>query len=176
MLLLASRFETRADANGNLLLISQQERLRWSPELIHAGLHELGRAASGNTLSEYHLLAGIAACHAVAPTFEETDWRKILSYYEGLMVVSPSPIIALNRAVAVSMVHGVAAGLRAVDEIEDRAQLRNYHLLPATYGVLSERTGDRTGAAIWYRRALDMTTNEVERNFLISKLSELNKE
>jgi RNA polymerase sigma factor (sigma-70 family) len=170
MLFQKSRFDTRIDAQGNLLLMAEQDRSRWDQGLIHSALARLSRAGSGPEITEYHLLAGISACHAVAPSFEDTDWERILSYYDGLMDLAPSAIIALNRAVAVAMRHGPQAGIRALEAIENRASLSRYYLLPATYGELYERIGDLEKAATSYKEALGFMGNEIERLFIKKKL------
>ncbi len=170
MLFQASRFSTRTDAEGNLLLMAEQDRSRWDRGLIHAALARLTRAGMGTELSEYHLLAGISACHAAAPSFADTNWDRILSYYDGMMQLAPSAIVALNRAVAVAMRDGLLAGIEALDAIENRADLARYYLLPATYGELFERVGNREKAAEFYREALGMMGNETERLFIRRKL------
>lgn len=170
MLLQASRWETRVDTAGNLLLLADQDRAQWDRQAIQAGLIHLQQAGLGNEITEYHLLAGIAACHAVAPSYEKTDWQKILFYYDSLMTIHPSPVVALNRAVALAMVRGPRAGLAALDEIKSSPELRNYYWLPATYGELFERLGEHERAASCYREALRYMGNETERRFILKKL------
>lgn len=171
MLLQASRMATRVDANGDLLLLSEQDRSRWDRAMIEQGIQHLERSAKGNTLTEYHLQAGIAACHAVAPSYQATDWQAILNYYDGLAEITPSPIIALNRAVAIGMVQGAAAGLLALEKIRTDPQLKKYYLLYSTFGELYERCGDLHRAAESYRRSVTMTANQIERRFLERKLT-----
>jgi RNA polymerase sigma factor (sigma-70 family) len=170
MLFQASRFETRTDAEGNLLLMAEQDRTRWDAELIREGFTRLERAAAGGVLSEYHLLAGISSCHAAARSFEETDWRLILFYYNELVSRYPSPVAELNRAVAIAMVEGPRAGIAALDGILPAGGLRSYHLLPATYADLYERAGEGPTAAAFYRRALAGAKNEAEMKFLKSRI------
>jgi len=170
MLFQASRFETRTDADGNLLAMAEQNRSLWNAALIQEGLAHLSRAGSGPVLSEYHLLAGISACHAVAPSYARTDWRRILFYYDTLVDLYPSPVAALNRAVAVAMIDGPRAGIRELDRISASPGLRGYHLLPATYGELYERAGNRDRALASYREALGLMKNETERRFVARKL------
>ena len=170
MLFQASRLETRTDADGNLLAMAEQNRSLWNTALIQEGLARLSRAASGSLLSEYHLLAGISACHAVSPSYAETDWKRILFYYDTLMDLHPSPVAALNRAVAVAMIKGPVAGVRELDRIAGSPDLRGYHLLPATYGELYERAGSRDKARASYREALALMKNETERKFVARKL------
>jgi RNA polymerase sigma factor (sigma-70 family) len=170
MLFQASRFETRTDAEGNLLLMAEQDRSRWNASLIQQGLEQMTRAATGDRLSEYHLLAGISACHAAAVTFQDTDWGRILFYYDALLDLAPSPVTALNRAVAVAMIEGPDAGIAALDRIGGESGIGRYYLLPATYGELYERRGDVERAAGFYRQALGLMKNVTERKFLIKKL------
>lgn len=171
MLLQASRMTTRVDGTGDLLLLAEQDRSRWDRAMIEQGIQHLEKSAKGNALTEYHLQAGIAACHAVAPSYQATDWQAILKYYDGLAELTLSPIIALNRAVAIGMVEGAAAGLSALEAIRSDPQLVNYYLLYATFGELYERCGDFERATESYRCAVTMTANRTERRFLERKLS-----
>lgn len=170
MWLQVSRLSTRTTPEGDLLLLPEQDRARWDRQAIARGMVHLERSAAGAELTEYHLQAGIAACHAAAPTYAETDWSSVLYYYDQLAAINPSPIVALNRAVAVAMVHGPQAGLRALDQIEG---LGNYYLLLATYGELAERCGQPEEAASYFRRALAGAANRVECGFLQKKLARL---
>jgi RNA polymerase sigma factor (sigma-70 family) len=173
MLLQAARLPARTDAAGDLLLLAEQDRGRWDRRMIAAGLRELTRAATGPDLTEYHLQAGIAACHATAATYEATDWGRILGYYDDLAARSASPVVALNRAVALAMARGPAAGLAEIARIRALPGLAGYYLLHATHGELAARTGDLIAARAAYRRALTLTANEPERRFLARKLSAL---
>ncbi len=170
MLLQASRLSTRVDAEGNLLLLAEQNRSQWDRRAIQAGLYHLEQAAAGDALTEFHLQAGIAACHAVAESYEATNWKRILFYYDSLVLINQSPSIALNRAVAVAMLKGPQAGIAALDEVKNLSQLKRYYLLPATFGELYQRLGEREQAAVYYREALDLMANEAERRFLLRKL------
>ena len=107
----ASRLDARTDDAGDLLLLKEQDRERWDRHLLGLGLRHLDKAASGGGLTRFHYEAGIAACHALAPTYEATDWRQLVFYYDGLMTLVPSPIVALNRAAALAMRDGDEAGL-----------------------------------------------------------------
>lgn len=170
MWLQASRLATRLDAEGNLLLLSEQDRSQWDQRAIHAGLFHLQKSAAGETLTEYHLQAGIAACHAAARSYEETDWVSILHAYTQLMKLNPSPILTLNWAVALAMVQGPEAGLAALARIQDHPQLQRYYLLPATFGEFYARSERQAEAIVAYRTALSLTTNEAERRFLLKKI------
>jgi RNA polymerase sigma-70 factor (ECF subfamily) len=172
MFLQASRLPARVDTQGDLLLLAEQDRSKWDGEMIQRGLHYLEQAMTGSELSAYHLEAGIAACHASAASYEITDWNSILFYYDELIALSPSPIIALNRAVAVAMVRGPRAGIVELEQIKDLPQLKSYYLLPATFGELYERSGQADKAMAFYREALALTANEAERRFLGRKVRE----
>ncbi len=136
-------------------------------------MHQLEQAASGEVLTEYHLEAGIAACHAVAETYETTNWQTILFYYDNLVLISPSPIMRLNRAVAVAMVHGPQAGIAILEELIESPQLKNYYLLPATFGELYQRLGQSQQATNYYPAAFELTTKAATLLFLIKKMQNL---
>ena len=173
MLLQASRLPSRVDGRGDLLLLREQDRSRWDRALIRRGLQCLERAAAGDRASTYHLEAGIAACHAAAPSYEATDWRAVLDAYDGLLAQSGSPVVALNRAIAVAMVHGAAAGIAELERLRGLPVLDSYHLLPAALGALHAEAGDAARAAACYREALGKTESEPERRFLERKLREV---
>lgn len=156
MLLQAARLKARTDANGDLMLLAEQDRSLWNREMIHEGLIHLGLSAEGDILSEFHLQAAIAAKHATAETFEQTDWAAILDDYSMLLEIAPSPIVKLNRAVAIAMVYGSRAGLQPLRKLRDDVSLRKYHLLHATLGELYERSGNIQEAAASYREALTL--------------------
>jgi RNA polymerase sigma factor (sigma-70 family) len=166
MLLQASRLPTRIDAFGELVLLEEQDRSCWDHGLILRGLQALSRSASGSQLSSYHLQAGIAACHATAASYAATDWQRIVAQYDALIALDSSPVIALNRAVAIAMVHGPAAGLLELDKLALLPLMRSYTLFHATYGALSQRQGDLAQAIVSYRAALECTGNGAERRFL----------
>ncbi len=172
MLLNAARLPARTDDAGNLLLLRDQDRARWDPAMIGRGIHHLGLAGSGNRLSEYHLEAGIAACHSTAATDADTDWVRILRLYDLLLELKPSPVTALNRAVAVSRVHGAAAGLAALDELTARHRLAGYHLLPAVRGTLLAELGRVGEAAAQFRQAWELAVLASEREFLSRRIRE----
>ena len=170
MLLNAARLETRSDEEGNLLRLEEQDRSRWDAELIARGLSHLSRSASGDELSEYHLQAGIAACHGAAPDYAATDWRQILALYDRLMAMDGSPIVALNRAIAVAKVRGPGAGLEALQAIRKREMLESYHLLFAVEGDFQAELGRKAEAAESFRQALALAHTESERAFLERRL------
>lgn len=154
MLLTAARFPSRLDIQGDLLRLDGQDRSKWDQGLIDRGLIHLAKAAHGDELTEYHLQAGIAACHCIAPDYASTDWARILSHYDELNRIKPSPVVALNRAVAVANLHGPKAGLDAVAQIPRRDRLESHYLLHAVTGELQWRLKDHQAAAESFRRAL----------------------
>jgi RNA polymerase sigma factor (sigma-70 family) len=163
----ASRLAARTGPTGEPVLLTDQDRGRWDRVLIGRGLSALDRAErAGRALGPYALQAAIAACHARAGSVEQTDWARIAALYEALAEVSPSPVVELNRAVAVSRAYGPAAGLELVDALLDVPALRGYHLLPSVRGDLLEQLGRRAEARSEFERAAGMTRNERERALL----------
>ena len=162
MQLQASRSAARIGPSGEAVLLRDQDRGRWDRELIAAGLESLRRAGRG----PYGLQAAIAACHAVAPSVDETDWVRIASLYAELAVVTGSPVVELNRAVAVAQAYGPAAGLEIVDGLREHRALRDYHLLPSVRGELLTSLGRADEARAEYARAAELATNEQERALL----------
>ena len=171
MLFQAARLPCRTDDAGELLLLAQQDRSRWDRAMIQEGFVHLHHAGRGDELTDYHLEAGIASTHALAGTFATTDWRHILTLYDLMLARKPSPVVALNRAVAVSMVHGPEAALRDLEAWQDHPSMRSYFLLPATRGELLRRLGRLDEAAECFRHALTLTATEPERRFLRKKLA-----
>ena len=171
MELQASRAAARADADGNLVLLADQDRARWDRARIARGLAWLARAGSIEHGGPYQLQAAIAACHARAASWEATEWPRIVTLYATLAEVAPSPVVDLNRAAAIGMAEGPAAGLAALDRI-DVAPLRVYHLLPAARAEFLRRLGRRAEAAAEYRAALRLVDNTRERAFLAARLAE----
>ena len=169
MLLQASRLPARTDADGNLILLSEQHRAAWDHRMIREGVYYLELSAQGDKLTPYHLQAGIAARHAAAKDYESTDWTGILEDYDVLCEIAPSPVILLNHAVALAMVQGAEKGLQVLLKLKDQPSLRKYHLLYATIGELYERCGEFRSAASSYRQALKLASNAVERRFLEKK-------
>ena len=166
MLLTAARFPSRLNAHGALLRLDDQDRARWDQALIGRGLVALAAAAQGNELSEYHLQAGIAAIHCTAADAASTDWPRILAHYDELYRRKSSPIIALNRAVAVAHVHGAQAGLDAIAAIPERDRLESHYLLHAVLGELHWRLNLHRAAAGNFRRALHLAQVGPEQNYL----------
>lgn len=173
MLLQESRRLTRVDANGDIVLLEDQDRSRWNHDLINEGLHLILRVMSTRRFGTYSLQAAIAAEHARAPTSAATDWRQITALYDALLEASPSPIVKLNRAVAVAMRDDPAAGLEIVDAILARGELVRYHLAHAARADLLRRLGRISTARDAYQTALSYTDQEPERRFLLRRLSHL---
>jgi RNA polymerase sigma-70 factor (ECF subfamily) len=169
----AARLETRVDGEGNLLLLADQERSQWDRALLARGVLELEEAAQGNELSEYHLQAAIAAVHATSISFEETDWPRLYDLYGQLLAISPSPVVALNRAIAQSIVEGPAKALASLDELSSERFTKNYYLLPAVQADLLRRLGRNSEAAAFYREALTHPCTEPERRFLLRRIETL---
>jgi len=154
-------------------LLLDQNRSRWDQLLIRRGFAALDRAEQLSThRGPYALQAAIAACHARARIAEETDWRRIVEIYTELTRVTPSPIIDLNRAVAVAMAEGPAAGLALVDQLESCGELKNYHLLPSVRGDFLQKLGRLGEARLEFERAASLTRNTRERELLLARAAE----
>jgi RNA polymerase sigma factor (sigma-70 family) len=170
MELQASRARARVDPSGEPILLLDQDRGRWDRLLIQRGLAALARAeALGRPLGPYALQAAIAACHARAPTGAETDWGKIVALYDALAQMTRSPVVELNRAVAVSMAFGPAAGLELVEALADHPALRSYHLLPSVRGDLLTKLGRIREARTEFERAASLAHNARERALLLAR-------
>ncbi|MEZ4710119.1 MAG: RNA polymerase sigma factor [Caldilineaceae bacterium] len=166
----ASRLRARVGPAGEPILLFDQNRARWNQLLIQRGLAALARAQKlGGALGPYTLQAAIAACHARARTAEETDWEQIAALYDALAQLTPSPIIELNRAVALGMAYGPAVGLELVDLLNAEPSLANYHLLPSVRGDLLAKLGRAAEAAAEFARAAALTQNERERELLLAR-------
>ncbi|MBS0660123.1 MAG: sigma-70 family RNA polymerase sigma factor [Verrucomicrobia bacterium] len=166
MLLTAARFPSRLAEDGALLRLDDQDRSKWNQALIARGLQHLAASATGPELSEYHLLAGIAALHCTATDYASTDWARILAHYDELLRRRPSPIVALNRAVVVAQLRGPRAGLAEIERLPQREKVESHYLLHAVVGELQLRLEDRRAAAASLRRALELAQVEPEAQFL----------
>ncbi len=173
MLLQESRRLTRVDANGDIVLLEDQDRARWNREYINEGLQLIFRVMGSRRVGVYSLQAAIAAEHARAPTASATDWRQITALYDDLLDINPSPIIELNRAVAVAMRDGPEVGLSLIQSILDRGELTEYHLSHAAMADLYRRSGRYPDARAAYERALAMAQQEPERRFLRRRIQKL---
>jgi RNA polymerase sigma factor (sigma-70 family) len=166
----ASRLRARIGPSGEPVLLLDQNRARWDRLLIRRGLDALDRAAKlGGPPGQYELQASIAACHARALTPEQTDWARIATLYEQLATVTPSPVVELNRAVAVGMAYGPQAGLDLVDQLLDEPSMRGYHLLPSVRGDLLVKVGRLDEAREEFERAASLTRNTRERELLLER-------
>ncbi|MGH7582154.1 MAG: RNA polymerase sigma factor [Gemmatimonadales bacterium] len=166
----ASRLGARTGAAGEPILLLEQDRSRWDHLLIGRGFAALDRATrTGHPLGPYALQAAIAACHARARTADETDWQAIVALYDALAELTPSPVVELNRAVAVAMAFGPQAGLDLVDRLVAESSLRSYHLLPGVRGDLLRRLGRAADARVEFERAASLTANEAERKLLLER-------
>ena len=166
----ASRSRARIGPSGEPVLLLDQNRARWDQLLIHRGFAALDRAEKlGGRLGPYALQAAIAVCHAHARTAEETDWARIVSLYESLVLLAPSPIVELNRAVAVAMAFGPAAGLEIIDALLSEPSLKSYHLLPSVRGDLLRRLGRFAEARTEFEHAATLTRNARERELMLER-------
>jgi RNA polymerase sigma factor (sigma-70 family) len=169
----ASRVAARVSPTGEPILLLDQDRTRWDHVLIRHGIAALQRAEElGGALGPYALQAAIAACHARARTAEETDWHRIAALYDALAQLTPSPVVELNRAVAVSMAFGPAAGLELIDALLSEPTLKFYHLLPSVRGDLLFKLGRFAEAQTEFARAATLTQNARERTLLLDRASE----
>ncbi|HKX04303.1 MAG TPA: RNA polymerase sigma factor [Methylomirabilota bacterium] len=173
MLLHESRRAARTGPTGELILLDDQDRARWSRELIAEGTALVERALASRRIGPYTLQAAISAVHAEAPTAAATDWAQIVGLYDVLLRADPSPVIELNRAVAVAMRDGPAAGLTLIDALLARGALADYHLAHSARAELCRRLGRRADARASYLRALELARQEPQRRFLERRLSEL---
>jgi predicted RNA polymerase sigma factor len=174
MELTAARFPARLDMSGRPVLLEDQDRRLWDQSAIRRGRAALARAvAAGRGLGAYGLQASIAECHAVARSVAEADWQRIVILYEALDRLAPSPVVELNRAVAVAMASGPASGLELVDAITSRGELKGSHLLPAVRGEMLARLGRRGEAKSALQQAVALCSNAAERAVLERKIEEL---
>ncbi len=173
LLLHDARRPARMDAVGDLVTLEEQDRSRWDTAMIAEASTILDAAVPRRHPGPYRLQAAIVACHASAPTAAATNWTEIAVLYERLSQMVPTPVVALNRAVAVAMADGPAAGLQLVEQLEQAGDLDDYYLLPATRADLLRRLGDYEQAEAAYRRALELAPTDVERRYLARRLTEI---
>jgi RNA polymerase sigma-70 factor, ECF subfamily len=173
LLLTDARRATRTDAAGRLLLLEDQDRAQWDRDAIEEGISLVPGSLRGGCPGRFALQAAIAALHAEAPSYATTDWPQVLALYGELLRAWPSPVVALNRAVALAEVDGPEAALAELDELGRDGRLAGYHYLPAARAALLRRLGRRAEAADAYRTALELATNEAERDFLSRRLAVL---
>jgi RNA polymerase sigma-70 factor (ECF subfamily) len=173
MLFQDSRRTTRVDDAGDIITLTDQDRTRWDKTAIAEGVRVLDAALAQGRPGPYQLQATIAACHATATKAEDTDWARIAALYSVIAQLNPSPVVDLNRAVAISMVNGPTAGLELVDALRDNGKLTGYHLLPATRADFLRQLGRTREASAAYQEALELAPTEAERRYLTRRLNEL---
>jgi RNA polymerase sigma-70 factor (ECF subfamily) len=173
MLLHESRRETRATPDGELILLDEQDRSRWNRALIDEGAERVRTAFATQRIGPYSIQAAIVAVHAEAPSAADTDWREIVGLYDLLLRLTPSPIIALNRSVAIAMRDGPEAGLAALDDLLAEGALDGYQLAHAARADFCRRLGRNAEAREAYRRAIDLTNQAPARRFLEKRLAAL---
>jgi RNA polymerase sigma-70 factor (ECF subfamily) len=176
MLINTARLPARQDGDGNLLLLNEQDRTRWDQAMIARGMFHLAQSAAGEEITEYHLEAGIAACHSGARDYASTDWRRILELYDQLVEFDDSPVVALNRAVALAEVHGPQAGIEAVSASRNLTSLESYYLLYAVLGEFESRLHHARAAAAHFRKSLQLAEIKSEQIFLAKRLEACEEE
>jgi RNA polymerase sigma-70 factor (ECF subfamily) len=176
MLLDASRFEARQDEEGNIIEMAKQDRSKWSQALINKGLYHLGKIQESRQISIYHVLATISAYHCSSPNYESTNWGAILSLYDTLIIFDHSPIVLLNRAIAVAKIHGSGQAIAELVELESTGALENYYLLHSTLAELYIEQKQYEKAANSLEKAVQLTRNDAEIRLLTSKLERCKKE
>ncbi len=173
MMLQASRLPARTQNDGALVVLADQNRSLWDRKLITQGMRQLEASAFGDTITIYHLQAEIAAIHTTATSESDTDWERIVTLYDDLYQLEPTPIVLLNRAIAISRWQGPHTGLNALEEISRHPSLQNYHLLPAVAAELWKQAGNTRRAAQAYEQALACSCSEPERRFLETQFERL---
>jgi RNA polymerase sigma factor (sigma-70 family) len=168
----AAKLPARLDSEGDLNPLIEQDRSRWDTQLVHEGLALLDRSASGSIVSAFHIEAAIAAVHATARSIDQTDWDAIVGLYDRLMAIAPSPVVALNRAIAIGERDGPGQGLEALEAISDSDRLNRYPFYPAAIGELELRRGNQDGARAHFIAAAGLARNDVERRFLERRVRE----
>jgi RNA polymerase sigma factor (sigma-70 family) len=172
MFLNTARFSARTDTAGNILCLKDQDRSVWDKKLIARGISHLAQSAAGDELTAYHLQAGIAACHCAAIDYNSTDWEQILALYDRLVELDDSPIVSLNRAVAVAQVHGPSAGMDAVAAIQNYHSLDSYYLLYAVLAEFNTQLNNFDSAAEHLRKAIQLTGLKSEQQLLSERLKQ----
>jgi len=170
MLLNAARIPARVDDEGNLLRLREQDRTKWNRQMIARGMFHLAQSAAGDDISEYHLQAGISACHCAAKDCASTDWRQILSLYDRMLEFDDSPVVALNRAVALAKASGPQAGIDAVNAISNLKSLESYYLFHAVLGDFEWQLNRLPIAAAHFQKALELAEIKSEQSFLAKRL------
>lgn len=169
----ASRTESRLTAEGEIILLADQDRRKWDRAMIATGNEYMNSAASGNTLSKYHVEAAIAYEHCIAKNYEQTDWERILACYDWLLQIAPSPVTELNRAVVIMQVYGAAAALEAVENIAAAKKLTSFYLYNSLLGELHARLHQPLQAKAYYETAIGQTQSDTEKRILLNKIGRL---
>ncbi len=167
----ACRNDTRLDNDGNILLLKNQDRKKWNKQLIEKGMYHLDAATESNTISKYHLEAGIAYEHICATTYEKTNWHNILTCYNLLQQYYPSPIVELNMAIVIAEIYGASAGIMAIENIQHLNALKKYYLLPASLGELYLQLNEPEKASHYFAEAILLTQSTQEKKLLQQKLN-----
>jgi RNA polymerase sigma-70 factor (ECF subfamily) len=170
MLFNSARIATRVDGDGHLLRLQDQDRSRWDQPTVARAMFHLAQSAAGAEITEYHLISGIAACHCAAKNYESTDWRQILSLYDQLVEFDDSPVVALNRAVALAEVEGPQAGIEAVQAIRNLQSLESYYLLYAVLGEFEARLNHAHAAAAHFKKSMQLAEIKSEQAFLEKRM------
>ena len=173
MFLNASRFDARQDDEGNIITMEHQNRSLWNKQLIDKGLICLEKSTENQTLSVYHILAAISATHCIAPTYQNTDWKKILSLYDSLLYFDGSPLVILNRAIALSKVKGSKEAIKVLKTIENSPVMSKYHLFFSTMGELYLQTDNAETATYYFEKAILNAPLEKEKQLIINKLKSI---
>jgi RNA polymerase sigma factor (sigma-70 family) len=166
----ACRNDSRLDELGNILLLKEQDRSKWDKQLIEKGIYHLEASTDGETISKYHMEAGIAYEHTIATAYKHTNWKNILNCYDVLMQYYPSPIVELNRAIVVAELYGAREGIKAIKNIADTISLKKYYLLPATLGEMHAQLQENEKARQYFLQAISLTQSEKEKNLLQQKM------
>ena len=169
----ASRIESRITTEGEMILLPIQDRTKWNKQLVEEGNEYMNKAAFGDVISTYHIEAAIAYEHCFAKNFKETNWKKILEYYEWLCKISPSPVTELNKAIVVMQVEGATSALQILDKINDRKKLESWYLYYGLLGEIYSRLNDKQLAKINFETAIRLTQSEAEKRMLKNKIAAL---
>ncbi len=171
----AARTEARLDEEGNILLMKDQDRSKWNKEMIVKAIYHLDQSAVSESLSRYHIEAGIAFEHAKAVTYQETNWNNILHYYDVLYKIYPSPVIALNRAIVIGELHGPSEAIASIEAISNIAVLKKYYLLPTTLGELYSKLDQNEKALVFFKEALSLTQSAAVKKLIRQKIDLMNQ-
>ncbi len=172
MTLLASRFESRLDENGEIILLEEQNRTKWNADLINIGLDYLNKSSAGNELSDYHIEAAIVAEHSIAKNFNETNWQRILTLYDILKQINPSPVVLLNRAIVIGKISGAKPAIEEINSIPDIEKLiGSNHLFSAVLGEMYKQNNNTTEALIYFEKSLQLTNSDTEKKLIQKKIN-----